>query len=95
MRAAGLPFHSQFLVCGHHVDFALLRAGLKLAIEVDGETWHRDGNGRRLVDDLHRDRVLRDAGWKVVRFWVHQLRDDMDGCVEAIRSIWAQTGARD
>lgn len=89
MRAAELPFHSQFLVCGHHVDFALLRADKKLAIEVDGETWHRDGEGRRLVDDLHRDRVLRDAGWKVVRFWVHQLRDDMDGCVEAIRNHWA------
>ena len=93
MREAGLVFHQQFLACGHHLDFALLRDGRKLAVEVDGETWHRDGDGLRIVDDLNRDRVLRDAGWKVVRFWVHQLREDMHGCVEEIRRAWLEPHA--
>jgi very-short-patch-repair endonuclease len=93
LRDAVLPIHQQFVACGHHIDIALVSDRKKLAIEVDGETWHQDGEGRRLVDDLHRDHVLREAGWIVRRFWVHQLREGMHECVDAIRRLWEETAA--
>jgi very-short-patch-repair endonuclease len=34
-----------------------------------------------VVQDIRRDQVLIGAGWKVKRFWVYELREDMQRCV--------------
>ncbi|MCB9902861.1 MAG: DUF559 domain-containing protein [Planctomycetes bacterium] len=87
LRRAGIEFHQQYPACGFFLDFGLLRRGVKLDVEVDGETYHRDATGGRRIDDLRRDQILIAAGWTVVRFWVYQLREDMDGCVARIASL--------
>jgi len=87
MRRAGIEFHQQYPTCGFFLDFGLLRNGQKLNVEVDGETYHRDATGGRRIEDLRRDQILIAAGWTVVRFWVYQLREDMDGCVARIASL--------
>ncbi len=89
LRTAGLDFHQQYPACGFYLDFAFLREGLKLAVEVDGETYHRDAKGNLRVEDARRDQMLGAAGWRVQRFWVYELRDDMEKCVERIRSLLA------
>jgi len=89
MREAGLPFFQQYPACGRYLDFALMREGLKLNVEVDGETYHRSGTGGHVVQDIRRDQMLISAGWKVKRFWVYELREDMQRCVKDIVDIYA------
>ena len=86
LTAAGLPFEQQYPACGRYLDFALMKPGLKLNVEVDGEAYHRGPDGLLNREDLERDLVLIASGWTVMRFWVYQLRENMSGCVERIRS---------
>jgi very-short-patch-repair endonuclease/RecA/RadA recombinase len=85
LTEAGIDFSQQYPACGYYLDFAVLREGLKLAVEVDGEAFHRDASGLRRLDDIYRDQVLGSAGWDVMRFWVYELRESLDECVERIR----------
>lgn len=85
LRQQGIAFEQQYPTCGYHLDFALLRPETKLNVEVDGETHHRVPGGGRRIEDIYRDLVLEAAGWRVVRFWVYQLREDMNACIERIR----------
>lgn len=78
----------QHPVAGRFLDLAIMdercRPPLHLDIEVDGVAFHTDDDGNRLQTDLWRDRQLQGLGWKILRFWVYQLRDDMEGCLERV-----------
>ena len=88
LAAKGLSPQPQYPAGGRFLDLALIdearKPPLKLDIEVDGFAYHADEAGDRLATDLWRDHQLRGLGWKVLRFWVYELRDDMEGCVEQI-----------
>jgi very-short-patch-repair endonuclease len=86
MQKAGIEFFQQYPTCGRYLDFAILRGELKLNIEVDGESYHRDSTGQRISADLQRDQVLIANGWKILRFWVYELREDMERCLEKIKA---------
>jgi very-short-patch-repair endonuclease len=60
---------------------------LKIDIEVDGDC-HRNPDGTRKIDDIWRDIQLHGLGWKVMRFWTYQLREDMEACVDKILKEW-------
>ena len=85
LRRAGLPFDQQYPTCGYYLDFALFADEVKVCVEVDGEAYHRDPYGDRLLDDLYRDTILTAAGWEVIRFWVYELREDMEACVGRVQ----------
>lgn len=85
MQRAGFEFYQQYRTCGFYLDFAIIRDGLKLDIEVDGETYHRGAEGDRRTEDIRRDQTLKAAGWQVERFWVYELRENMEGCITRIR----------
>ena len=85
LRMAGISFEQQRPECGRYLDFAVVDEGVKLDVEVDGESFHRTSDGLRKIDDLFRDLMLIANGWKVLRFWVYQLREDMDACVQKVR----------
>ncbi len=59
----------------------------RLDIEVDGEN-HRDAWGRRKSDDVWRTLELNAAGWKVIRFWTFEIRDNLRGCTGRIQREW-------
>jgi very-short-patch-repair endonuclease len=89
--AKGLSPHPQHLLMGRRLDLALIREGdrpLKVDIEVDGDCCHRNPDGTRKRDDVWRDIQIKGAGWKVMRFWVYQLRENLDGCIQRILEVW-------
>jgi very-short-patch-repair endonuclease len=67
------------------LDFALFQGERKLNIEVDGEHYHKDWTGELCYRDQIRNQRLIENGWDVIRFWVYEVRDDIDGCVEKIK----------
>jgi very-short-patch-repair endonuclease len=85
LRAEGLKPMAQYQEGPYRLDLALLSGNLKLDIEVDGERYHRDWNGNLMDRDLVRNQRLQERGWQVLRFWVYQVRDDLDGCVDKVR----------
>ncbi len=80
---AGLMPLTQYPLAGYRLDLAFPHA--RLDVEVDGERYHRDTGGRRKAEDLWRDFTLQAAGWRPLRFWVYELREDLPGCVRRIR----------
>jgi superfamily I DNA and/or RNA helicase len=81
----------QYPVSGRRLDMALVGSkerGMKIDIEVDGDRYHRNIDGSRKKDDVWRDVQLQGMGWDVMRFWVYQLREDLDGCVDKIVMKW-------
>ncbi len=88
MQRRGLDPQPQHEIAGRRLDFALFgeQEGnrIQLDVEVDGRTWHTDQDGDRKTPDIWRDHELRSLGWSVRRFWVHELRDDMESCLDQI-----------
>ena len=84
MYERGLRPIPQFSVSPYWLDFAIIAGDRKLDIEVDGEMYHRDWNGTLMRRDRLRTQVLLEQGWHVIRFWVYELRDDIEGCVQRI-----------
>jgi very-short-patch-repair endonuclease len=88
MVKRGLSPVPQFPLAGRRLDLALPRD--KIDIEVDGDRYHRDSSGYRKTTDLWRDHQITGLGWRVMRFWVYELREDMDGCIDRIVTAGAE-----
>jgi DNA mismatch endonuclease, patch repair protein len=73
--------------------------GRKVAVFLDGDFWHGYRFGvwkgkipafwrKKIGETRMRDRrnfaKLRRMGWKVLRFWGHSIKSDIDGVVEKI-----------
>jgi very-short-patch-repair endonuclease len=93
LHAAGLRPVPQYEEAPYTLDFALFEGERRLDIEVDGENYHRNWDGELCRRDQIRSRRLSDLGWDVMRFWVYELRDDMQGSVERVRA-WKAARAR-
>jgi very-short-patch-repair endonuclease len=90
---AGLRPVPQYDEAPYTLDLALFDGERKLDIEIDGENYHRNWDGELCRRDQIRSRRLSDLGWHVMRFWVYEVRDDLEGCVARIQS-WVKSGAR-
>jgi very-short-patch-repair endonuclease len=87
LKDQGLHFRRQVPRDGFIVDFACLKS--KLVIEVDGA---QHGEPANLRHDAERDAILAAAGFRVVRFWNHEVNENLDGVVE---TIYREAVARD
>ena len=56
----------------------------RIAIEVDGTAHHATAAGRRSDDDCWRDLILNEAGWRVLRFWAHEIKERCPACVATV-----------
>lgn len=84
--AQGIEPQPQYHMGGRRLDMAVITDTVKLDIEVDGVRWHTSRLGGRKTDDLWRDIQVTSSGWKVLRFWVYRLQEDMKACVEEIKA---------
>ena len=85
LERAGIKTVPQFPVLNRFLDLAIPEK--KIDIEVDGQAWHLDGRGCRKADDIHRDIQLEAAGWRVVRFWHHEVVSDIASCIEKVKMV--------
>lgn len=83
---AGISTIPQYQVGQYILDLALIKKDRKLDIEIDGEKYHRNWDGELLKRDQLRNKRLIELGWDVKRFWVYQIRDDLNGCINSIKS---------
>ncbi len=78
LEEANLPHEIQFNIGKHFVDFAIVSN--RLAIEADGDYWHKDK-----TRDLKRDNILEKQGWRVIRFSGTQIKKDIKKCLSEIQ----------
>lgn len=64
---------------GYRLDFALPKH--KIAVECDGEAWHKEGN----LHDKRRDGFFKSIGWKTIRFGGNQILNNINGCIDKIK----------
>ena len=81
---SGIKTIPQFQVEKYTLDLALIENGRRLDIEVDGERYHRNWTGELCRRDQIRNHRMFELGWDVKRFWVYEVRDDLNGCVERV-----------
>ena len=72
----------QYPVHQYRLDLAIVAGEIRIDVEADGESTHLDSR-----IDAERDSRLEDLGWRVVRFWNHQIRDDIDYCVQTVLDL--------
>ncbi|WP_333826205.1 endonuclease domain-containing protein [Pinisolibacter sp.] len=78
-RFAGTSFRRQTPIGPYIADFCCPE--VRLVIEVDGGQ-HGDDGG--IARDLHRDAWLADAGFRVIRFWNHEVLAETDTVLDVI-----------
>jgi very-short-patch-repair endonuclease len=88
LREAGIDVVPQYPIAGRFLDLAILNPA-KIDVEVDGESVHRTAGGGRKDDDYWRDLQLQSLGWRVCRFWVYELREDLTRCTQKVISMLA------
>ncbi len=77
MREDGVRFRRQHAIGPYIADFCCVKK--KLIIEVDGSQ-HLE----QVAYDEARTQYLESLGYKVIRFWNHEVMKDMDGVIRAI-----------
>lgn len=83
---AGLRPIPQYIEEKYALDFALFKQDRKLDIEVDGERYHRNWDGELCRRDQIRNLRLIELDWDVMRFWVYQIRDEMNNCIKKVKN---------
>jgi len=77
----GIDFATQYPMRHSYIlDFAF--PDKKIAVEVDGSAWHSEPKARQM--DGFKNKILRERGWKVFRFWDHEILEDVEHCVEKV-----------
>jgi len=84
LYASGIRALPQYAVEKYRLDFAVFDGDRGLDIEVDGERYHRNWSGELCRRDQLRNQRLFELGWDVMRFWVYEIRDDLDACVTRV-----------
>lgn len=85
LHRAGIRPIPQYNVESYLLDFAVISESRRLNIEVDGERYHRNWDGELLLRDRLRNQRLIELGWDVQRFWVYQIRDEPERCVQRVQ----------
>ncbi|MCZ7534452.1 MAG: DUF559 domain-containing protein [Acidimicrobiia bacterium] len=86
LHRSGIVCSPQVPVENYRLDLAVFAGARRLNIEVDGEHYHRTWSGELARRDQIRNQRLLELGWDVQRFWVYQIRDDMEGSIERVQS---------
>ena len=96
LRETGVPLprvNEWVAIPGEEMQFDFVWHRQRLVVELDGWQTHR--TRRAFRNDRRRDRLLRLAGWDVLRFTSDDVGRRPDEVVDAVRRILAGRGAMD
>ncbi len=103
LQDLGVDFETHVRSLPGTPDFVLVK--FSLCIFVDGDFWHgyrfqdwrlklSEAWDKKIAKNIRRDtqnrRLLRDAGWQVLRIWEHQVKKSPSRCKARIRKRIAQ-----
>ena len=71
------------------MDLAIIKDDRRLDIEIDGERYHRDWTGELSRKDQIRNQRMFELGWDVMRFWVYEVRYNLDESVNKVK-LWLE-----
>lgn len=91
LYVAGIRTLPQYRLEKYVLDLALFDKsgpgnGRQLDIEIDGERYHRDWTGELCHQYQIRNQRMYELDWNVMRFWVYEIRDDLEGCVQRVKA---------
>ncbi len=86
LACANIITKPQYPVLGRRLDLAFIDDKNHIDIEVDGKRYHLNSEGERKIDDYYRDLQLESVGWKVIRFWAYEVRDNIEQCVKIVKN---------
>ena len=89
LHQAGIKTIPQYSIEQYILDLAVIDGDRRLDIEVDGERYHRNWTGELCRRDQIRNQRLYELGWDVMRFWVYEVRDEIDFCVNKVNQ-WVE-----
>ena len=75
-----INIEQQYNINNKWVDFAIVNK--KIAIECDGEYWHKDK-----IKEKKRDKQLEDEGWSILHFTGDEIKNDINKCISEIKRI--------
>lgn len=78
-QLGGLRFKRQVPLDGYILDFVCFEA--RLIVELDG------GQHSGSAADLARDEHFRAAGFRTLRFWNHEVMENLEGVYEKLRIV--------
>jgi len=78
-RLDGVKFRRQQVLGPYVVDFLCLEP--KVVIEIDGGQ-----HAEQISNDLRRTEYLKVLGYRLIRFWNHEVLGDPDAVLESIRA---------
>lgn len=106
LRRKGIYFQRHYSKAAGSPDIAV--PSKKLAVFIDGDFWHgyrfaswrlripkvywRNKIESNIARDQRNRRALRRAGWKVLRVWGHELRENEDKALEKIGRFLRTSG---
>jgi very-short-patch-repair endonuclease len=74
-RLGGFKFKRQWTIGNHVVDFCCIER--RLVVEIDG--------GQHSVErDAARTHALNNAGFRVIRFWNNEVRENLEGALTVV-----------
>jgi len=77
----GIDFSCQFpLRYSFIIDIAFPKE--KIAVEADGSYWHNNQSKRK--KDGFKNYILKRLNWRVLRFWDHEIIENVILCVDRI-----------
>ena len=78
LRFRGVEVTHQYPSCGFFIDIVCEKDGNRVAVECDGEIYHRDEHGNLRIEDVERQAILERAGWTVLRIPYRKWQQDPD-----------------
>jgi len=81
LKRRNLSFKPQYVIANiTRADFALPEQ--KIVIQCDGDYWHNYPYGTE--KDHYQNKVLKELGWMVFRFWEREIQEDVQKCVNKV-----------
>ncbi len=84
LNQRGIIFEKHLPVCGV-CQPDIVFTDRKIAIQCDGDYWHN--LPYNVEKDRRQDKILRENGWQILRFWGSEIKADVFKCVNQIETV--------